>query len=135
MQAISIHVVDLSDLVIKGLLDVAFGLDVPLHLSEALHALDVSCHILVVSVEFVFCEPLDKIAQLQHVEVNERQRATNQEFLLRKEVHDWSHLCPGQLLQLCSILAYIARTSNCTLSVFQLDVYHVNLALLFGCLA
>ena len=77
MQAVSIHVVDLSDLVIEGLLDIAFGLDVPLHLSEALHSLDVSCHILVVSVEFVLCEPLHEIAQLKHVKVNERQRATN----------------------------------------------------------
>ena len=72
MLVVSIHVVDLSDLVIEGLLDEAVGLDVALHLSEALHALDVSCHILVVIVEFVLCEPLDEIAQLQHVEVNER---------------------------------------------------------------
>ena len=92
MQALSIHVVDFSDLVIEGLLDVAFGLDIALHLSEALHALNVSCHILMLVVEFVFCEPLDEIAQLKHVEVYESQRATNQELFLSKEAHDWCHL-------------------------------------------
>ena len=92
MQALSIHVVDLSDLVIERLLDVAFGLDIALHLSEALHALNVSCHILMLVVEFVFCEPLDEIAQLKHVEVYESNRATNQELFLSKEVHDWCHL-------------------------------------------
>ena len=92
MQALSIHVVDFSDLVIEGLLDVAVGLDIALHLSEALHALDVSCHILMLVVEFVLGEPLDEIAQLKHVEVYESQRASNQELLLCKEAHDWRHL-------------------------------------------
>ena len=77
MQALSIHVVDFSDLVIEGLLDEALRLDVSLHLFEALHTLDVSCHILVVSVEFVLSEPLHEIAKLKHVKVNESQRATD----------------------------------------------------------
>ena len=53
METISLQVIDLGDLVVEWLLKVAFGLDVTLHLAEALHALDILGHSFVLSEEFV----------------------------------------------------------------------------------
>ena len=60
----SSHVVDLGDLVIEGLLQVAIGLDVAFHLLESLHFLDVSSYILVFIEELIVGEPLHEVTLL-----------------------------------------------------------------------
>ena len=69
LQLLCSQVVDLGNLVVEGLLKVALRGDVLLDLLDVLYALHVAGNQLVLLVELVVGQELDKITHLKHVEV------------------------------------------------------------------
>jgi len=65
------QVVDLGNLVIERFFEIAFRFNVALDRFKAFHALDISCNVLVLGEELVVCQPLDEVAQFEHVKVHE----------------------------------------------------------------
>ncbi len=129
------HVVDLGDLVVERLLQVALALDVALDLAEALHALHIHGHLLVLSKELVLSQPLHKVALLQKIEVKECQVLTNQIFLGAESGNKRSHFLLSGLAKCGSIGTDVAWSGDGALDFLELAVEHVDLGFLFGRLA
>jgi len=75
------QVVDLGDLVVEGLLEVAIRVNVLLDLSDALNALHITSNVLVVFIELALSQKLDEITHLKHVEVEVSEARANDVFL------------------------------------------------------
>ena len=120
------HVVDLGHLVVVGLLNEAVRHNVAFDLADTLHLLHVARNLFVLSEELVVSKPLDEVAQLEHLEVQESQVVADQELSLAHVVDDWLHLFEGCLLKNGAILPDVAGTRDGALHVLQLRVHHVD---------
>jgi len=110
------QVVDLGDLVVERLFQVALRLDVAFHLAQSFDALHVACNSLLLGEEFVVGEPLDEVKELDEVEVEIANLRAKHVVLLADELDNWCNLSDSVLSKRVFVCLDIAGSSDVLLN-------------------
>ena len=124
------EVVDFSNFIVVWAFDEALRVDVGLDLRDALHAVRVISHMVIVVVEGVLGCEVDEVEKLKEDEVQVSQIAANDEMSSLDVLDESFTLGEGIFLKICAVVGDVALSNHGRSDVLKLHVEHVNLCLL-----